>query len=421
MDPRMAAEAEYLCAIASRSEDSMQWESERRSTTFAGKVPMKLLTRRRRLLVALTGLAAATVVAMGCGGDDNDDGGGATAGSGELQKVNLLLSYQRSIAFIGEIMAQENGYFADEGLKVEPQATEGGPFVIQQVVAGNVPFGLSGTQDTGIAVSKGIPLRAIWEHDRDIILIGAPADGDVDSIDDLEGKSLGITEAGGGEATLVKAVLDAEGLTDSVETPAVGVGGAAVFAALESGRIAAYAGYTNDLAGVEAVGMDLIDILPPEFQGFPNNAMVVSEETLADSTDRETAIKIARAWNRGTIDALNDPEHALEVACADYVPQECEDMNVAAAFMNVTLEGIAPREGTESSELGAFDYDAIDRQLTSLAVNLGPEPIDLEQVYTNDYIDEINDFSEPQLEKGAPKLLEIEAASALGGKAEDEE
>lgn len=359
--------------------------------------------RRPMVLAVLIALAAGVAA---CGGEDEET---AATGDGqtqqqEVQEVELMLSYQRSIAFVGEIMAQENGYFAEEGLKVEPIPSEGGAFVTQQMAAGNRPYGLAGAQNIIIAASQGRALQGIWEHDRDIILIGTPTDSGVASIEDLRGKALGITDPGGGEVSLVNAVLEDAGIKDEVETPAVGPGGPSVLQALKSGRIAAYAGYTNDLAGVEAVGMELDNILPDKFRGLPSNLLALSQDAAGNELDRDTLIKIARAWTRGIVDALNDPEHALEVAC-EYVPEECQDEAVARAYMNVTLEGIKPREGLQ---LGEFDYPSLEVQLELLSQrDLGPEEVDLEETFTNDYIGEINDFDSPQLEPGAPKLLDV--------------
>jgi ABC-type nitrate/sulfonate/bicarbonate transport system substrate-binding protein len=365
------------------------------------------------VLVAL--LAALMVVAAGCGDDDDSSSGGdnasATDGGGEVQKVDLLLSYQRSIAFIGEIIAQENGYFADENLEVKPIATEGGQFVVQQVIAGNQKFGLAGAQNVDVGISQGSKLKAIWEHDRDIILIGTPADGGVDGIPDLEGKALGITDPGSGEVNLINGVLEEAGIRGKVDMPAVGPGGPAAFAALESGKIAAYSGYTNDLAAIEAEGLKMKNILPENFKGLPNNTLFMSEETYNNPDDLETAIKIARAWNRGTVFALNDPEAALKIGC-EYVPEECKDMNVARAFMNATLNGIKPREG---SPLGTFDYPSLEQQAGLLSEqDLGPEPIDFETVFPNDHIEEIDNFDEPKLEPDAPQLLDVKGGGLAG-------
>jgi NitT/TauT family transport system substrate-binding protein len=374
--------------------------------------------RRRQwpLASTLAILAALVLAAGGCGDDDDDGNGGGGAGGGETQaeetqQVELLLSYQRSIAFIGEIIAQENGYFADENLEVDVTPTEGGQFVIQQVIAGNQKFGLAGTQNVDVGVSQGSPLRAIWEHDRDIILIAAPADSEVETVEDLAGKALGITDPGSGEISFVNGVLEGAGVRGEVDMPAIGYGPSA-YDALESGKVAAYSGYTNDIAALEAEGLAMKNILPEEFRGQPNNSLFATQDTIENPDDLETMIKIARAWTRGTVFALNDPEAALKIAC-EYVPEECKDMDAARAFMNATLNGIKPREG---AELGEFNYEALETQAGLLSErDLGPEEINFEEVFTNDHIGQINDFTEPQLDPDAPQLLDVQG----GGLAED--
>lgn len=347
--------------------------------------------------IASTMILAAGISLTACATSDETP---AESDDVQLTEVELMLSYQRSLAFIGEIMAQENGYFAEEGLAVTPQASEGGTFVVQQLIAGNIPFGLANTEATSVAASQGYPLVAVAEHDRDIILIGAPEGNGVTSIADLEGKSLGVTDPGGGEVGLVNAVLESEGLTGTVNTPAVGPGGPAVYNALETGEISAYAGFTNDLAGVEASGMKFINILPDEFRGLPANSFVLG--TSATDEDVETFTKLIRAWNRGTIDALNDPETALEVGCS-YVPEECEDMATARSYLDATLNGIQPREGLP---LGEFDYDAVALQAETLAsASLGDEEIDFQAVFPNSYIEEINNFDTPVLSTDERPLL----------------
>ncbi|WP_353808631.1 ABC transporter substrate-binding protein [Agromyces sp. SYSU T00194] len=348
-------------------------------------------THSARLGSAALGTAAVVVALSGCAGTTAD-----TAADGEeLQSVELMLSYQRSLAFIGEIMAQENGYFAEEGIELEPIASEGGTFVVQQLIAGNIPFGLANTEATEIAASQGYELEALAEHDRDIILIGAPVGGGVESVEDLEGKALGITDPGGGEVALVNAVLEAAGLS-GVDTPAVGPGGPAVYNALETGQIAAYAGFTNDLAAVEASGLTFANILPDEFRGLPANSFVLATD--ATDEDKATFIKIVRAWTRGTIDALNDPELALEIGCS-YVPEECEDMATARAYLDATLDGVQPREGLA---MGEFDHDVLELQASVLAGSaLGDEAIDFDAIFPNDAIEAINDFSTPTLSTDA--------------------
>jgi NitT/TauT family transport system substrate-binding protein len=345
----------------------------------------------RRLQVPSLALAATLLLlAAGCGGDDEETPSASAPSSGssetqETQKVELLLPYQESIFFLGELMAQAKGYFAEEGLEVEALPSDGGGIVVQQLIAGKVKFAVTSPEPLMIAASKGAEIRGVAETDRGTIQITAPSDG-AQSLEDLRGKKLGITEAGGGEVGFVKLVLEKAGLTDDVELLPVGAGGPAVYHALKNGRIAAYSGFTNDIAGVAAAGLELTNILPEEYAGLPSDEFAVMQETLDDPADREIAIKIMRAWNKGTQFALENPEEALELAC-ERVPEECQDEKIAQAFMDVSLGAVKPREGMD---LGAHDYDAYKIVEDGLvAAEQMPKRIDLQAVFPDDLVSEM--------------------------------
>jgi NitT/TauT family transport system substrate-binding protein len=324
-----------------------------------------------------------------CGSSSSSSSPSAsTAGGGtSTKKVELMLPYQESIFFIGELMAQAKGYFADEGLEVKALPSDGGSFVVQQVVAGKVKYGISAPEPIIIAAAKGIPVRGIAETDRGTILIGVPADGPVHSIQDLKGKSIGISGPGGGEVGLVKLVLKSEGLSGSVNLLPVGAGGPAVYHALKAGRIAGYAGFTNDIAGIEAAGLPLRNVIPPKYATLPSDEFVVLQKTLDNPADREVAVKLMRAWNRGTQFALANPAEALTLAC-QRVKQECQNSKVADAFMKVSLEAVKPRAGAQLGAQNMPDNQTVQEGL--LSSNQIPHQVNLSEVFTDQYIPEID-------------------------------
>jgi ABC-type nitrate/sulfonate/bicarbonate transport system substrate-binding protein len=330
-----------------------------------------------------------------CGSsDDNSSSSASTAAAssgsttgGAKKSVQLMLPYQESIFFIGELMAQAKGYFADEGLEVKALPSDGGSFVVQQVAAGKVKYGLSAPEAAVIAAAKGIPVRGIAETDRGTILIGVPADSSVQSMQDLKGKAIGISGPGGGEVGLVKLVLQSEGLTGSVKLLPVGAGGPAVYHALKNGRIAGYAGYTNDIAGIEAAGLDLRNVIPEKYANLPSDEFILLQKTLDNPADRDVAVKLMRAWNRGTQFALENPDEALKLAC-ERVKEECQDMKVAKAFMQVSLDAVKPRDGKELGAQSLEDLATVQEGL--LSSKQIAKKVDLGSVFTDDLIADIN-------------------------------
>jgi hypothetical protein len=80
--------------------------------------------------------------------------------------------------------------------------------LVQQPIAEQVEYGVVTVESTLIGASQGAALRAISLLDRDVFTVAVPEDSEVDSIEDLKGGALGITEFGGGEVPLVNEVLD---------------------------------------------------------------------------------------------------------------------------------------------------------------------------------------------------------------------
>lgn len=342
---------------------------------------------RRTATVLAIGIAGAGVVA--CGGDDEESSGSESASSGEsgeLTQVDYLLPYQDSISFLGLLVAKD-GCFEEEGLEVKTIPSNGSDYVVQQLIAGNVKFGQTGADNILIANSLGRPVRGIAQvGGRGIFSIVAP-EGGVESIPEVQ--KLGVTDLGGGEIPLVRAVIADAGLTEGedVELVVVGEGGPAALEALNSGEIDAYAGANNDMAGMIAAGLDPVTITPEKFLTVPTTEVAAMQETLDNPEDAETAAKLAKCYREGSEFAVENPDEALDIAC-EQVPEECSDMKVANIFLEQVLVSYEVPEGAESyvEHLPVDSYDLVQ---TSLAAEDISEPQDIEEVFPNTYMEEI--------------------------------
>jgi len=349
--------------------------------------------RGRWVLVALAVLIVG-VVAAGCGGDDDTTSGGSDTGGGntataEVQDVELTLPFQDSIVWAGYEIARDR-FYEPLGLNVSTNAAEGGSFVIQQLIAGNLDYAVTGTPETIIAAAEGHELVGIANIDSDVFTIAATPDSGVKSVEELKGEALGVTDIGGGEIPLVNAVLASAGLVpnEDVELVVVGPGGPAAARALQTGQVAAYAGAINDFAGIEATGVEFQPILDEEFTNLPNDELVVRREVLDDPETLATVLKIAQGWFEGTLFGNENPDEGLEIVC-QMVPEDCRDMDVAQGFFDKTIEiELAPAESG-----GAHDYAKLKTVVDSIAVKDAPAAanIDLEEVFPNEYAEQIKE------------------------------
>jgi len=306
---------------------------------------------RARVVGAAVGAALCSAVAVGCGGDD--DGSAASGDGGGATQVDMLLSYQESIAWAPMLVAREAGYFADEGLEVSTEETEGSGFVTQQIIAGNKDFGWAGADSIIIAASKDPRIRAVTcNQSQNIFRIVVAEGSDVTSVEDLAGKTLGFTEKGGGEEPLVKSSLADAGITDDVKLLPIGAAGPQSKNAIENGTVDAYATSYPDISSLTAEGMKFTDITPDKFSATPGDCLVALDETLEDEGKAEIAAKLGRAWTKGAIFGTENPEGGLAMNCK-IVPDECEDQAFAKAYYDDTIRLLQPVD--ESLTLGQLD------------------------------------------------------------------
>ena len=133
--------------------------------------------------------------------------------SGAADKLTLMLDWFINPDHAPLFVAQENGYFAEAGLEVELIAPADPNDPPKLVAAGRADLAVSYQPQLHIQVAEGLPLVRI------ATLVATPlntllvlADGPVQSIADLEGRTVGYS-VGGFEDALLGAMLQRHGLS----------------------------------------------------------------------------------------------------------------------------------------------------------------------------------------------------------------
>ena len=344
---------------------------------------------KRKAVIALGMVAAIGLIAAGCGGDDDDDDSGATEQAATVEDITVTLPFQDSIVWVGyEISKGPDGPFEfNYGLAPQTEATEGNSFTVQQLIAGNVDFAITGAVETMIANSQGNELFGIAAIQSDVFTIAATPESGTTSIEDLAGQSLGVTDLGGGEIPLVKAAIAGAGLSeDDVELQAIGAGGAAAKKALENGDVAAYAGAINDFVPLEDAGLTFEQIVGDDFAGLPNDYMVIRPELQDDEAQLNQVISLMKGWYEGTVFGQQFPDTALERICAE-VPEDCQDPAFAQGFYDASLDISID----EAEACGAPDIEALTTVRDSIAAVDVPEAADVDPaaIFIGDYTEQM--------------------------------
>lgn len=344
-----------------------------------------------RTLVCAAGLMLVGLFIAACGGDSDStsaaaDSEGASAAE-TTDQVTLVGPAPETMALPSISIALER-FFPELGLDVELVGTNGNSFVIQQLASGGEDYGVAGAPELMAAASKGEDLTSVASLDQNVFTVVAPEESEINSIDELDSGVLGITNRGGGEVPLAEAVLKGSDLSGSVELRVVGDAGPTVANALKNGTIDAFATGFNDVAVLEAgaANLSLKQILPDEFKDLPSNQLIVRSGLLEDEAGQDVAIRLAQGLRLAYEFALENPDEAYEIVCKR-VPSDCTDEAASKALFEAAM---GTQELPAGMEWGFHDYEKLQVVQEAVADVAPDADIDLEQLFPNTYIDQIN-------------------------------
>jgi len=224
----------------------------------------------------------------------------------ESKKIVFAYSSIGSMA-TGVWMAKDSGAFDKYGIPADIIFISSGPVVVQALIGGDLQGGSGASNAVINAVLNGAP----------IVAIGGTANrpyhrlfvqSEINRIEDLKGKILGVTRFGSITDNLTRILLRKYGLENSVNVRQMG-GTLEVAAAFQNRQIAG--AVTGDLRvtppSQPKMLLQLVDLGIP----YSMNMLAVSREML--KRDPDTAEKIVRAYSEGVAFMNQNKERALKI------------------------------------------------------------------------------------------------------------
>lgn len=208
------------------------------------------------LRVIATLLISLLLVLTACGGGKEP----ADQGQAGKEQTTLRVGVLPIVSVAPLYLGMQKGFFKEEGLKIEPQQTQGGAAVIPSIISGDFQIGYSNIVSLMIAADRNLPLQVIAagahggeDESTDYSAILVKKGSSIRDAADLQGKSIAVnTLKNVGELT-IKAALEKEGADVSkirfVEIPFPDMA-----AALEASRVDAVWVVEPFVTGAEAAG-----------------------------------------------------------------------------------------------------------------------------------------------------------------------
>jgi NitT/TauT family transport system substrate-binding protein len=211
------------------------------------------------------------------------------------------------------------GYFAEEGLKVSVQPTNGSPEVARLVAAGQGDFGFPGAEATIISVAKGLPVIDVFcIQQRMVYSLGAPQASAINTVADLKGKRIGVQSLTASPVFVAKALLRGVGLDPERDVTFVPVGiGAQAVAAVKSGQVDAAAFHDTQFLQFAMSEVPFRLFPMPAFAKHFTAGIVVKSDMVAARPEMVTGF--GRAIAKGLVYSFANPEASIK-AMAQVVP-----------------------------------------------------------------------------------------------------
>ena len=262
-----------------------------------------------------------------------------------LTKIVVLAPGPSAVTTYNFFVAVGEGYFKDEGLDAVWEAVDGSSQVLQGVAAGKAQIGRPGPGPVLAARGRGLDVVFIYNlYPKSIFGLVTKAKSSYKVPGDLKGKVVGVGTADGAEVAFVRPMFTDVGLQEGKDFTFLPVGdGGMAAAAFERGDIEAYAASMSDAAIIQRRGIPLRELTPDKYLGYFGNGFVAMGSYIKENP--EIIKGFGRAMVRGTKFGLEkaNRQKVLEY-CKKGNPQEGEDVALANALLDQTIEKMTPKD-----------------------------------------------------------------------------
>lgn len=324
-----------------------------------------------------------TLFVAGCGNRSMEEESDTRGNEDEkLQDVTVVLDWTPNTNHTGLYVANEQGFFTEEGLQVEI-LLPGETTPEQLVAAGQAEFGVSYQETVTHARTQDVPIvsiAAIIQHNTSGF--ASLKEKGIETPKDFEGKVYG-----GWGSPVEEAVMDTIMRIDGgdvKEVDIINIGSTDFFTAVERGDIDfawIYYGWTGVEAELRNIPLNMIYVNDySDALDYYTPIFITSEEMIAD--EPETIKKFLRAVSKGYQFAIENPQEAAEILIAAVPELDPELVKRSQEWLASKYQDEAPRWGEQKLEVWKkyadwmYEHDLLEKELDS------------EQAFTNEFLPE---------------------------------
>ncbi|WP_339258944.1 ABC transporter substrate-binding protein [Paenibacillus sp. FSL R5-0713] len=295
-------------------------------------------------------------------------------------KLSIMLDWYPNAVHSFIYVAQENGYFADQGLDVDIQMPADTNDSLKLVAAGKIDLALSYQPQILLARSENIPVRSIAAVVRHpLVHLLTEANGNVRSPKDLEGKTVGYSSIPLYDAMVRTMISQDGGNPDNMNLVDVGFD---LIPSLASGQADAIMGgfINHEQLILEKEGHAMKSINPVDY-GVPDYyELVLTASEAGMEAKKEQLTRFVKAIQEGQKYVTEHPEEALNILLA----HENETSPLDPEIETKSLAILLPLMNEEGQPFGRQEMESWENVRAWLvATEMIPESVKAEDAFIN--------------------------------------
>jgi NitT/TauT family transport system substrate-binding protein len=364
---------------------------------------MRHSIRRGLAAASVFTVAALALAACAGSGDSGDDGGGGGEDFEPLTSIKLQLQWLPQAQFAGYYVAQEKGYFEEEGFDEVEIVPSGGDIVPQDaLVAGDVDFAIAWVPKVlGTLEATGVELTDIAQvfQKSGTLQVSWKGDG-IESVADFEGKRIGSWGFGNEwEIFAAMAADDLDSTTVSITTQDFSMN-----ALLDRDVDAAQAMTYNEWAQIlEVVNPATGELYQPEdfdVISYEETDGAMLQDAIWADTQRleddpayaDAAVRFLKAITKGWIFARDNPEEAADIVYGIATSPGVDAFPVGPVHQQWQMNEVNKLIWT-GADFGLVDKAAWDKTVAGALSAKNQDDLELittepaDSAYSNEYIE----------------------------------
>lgn len=222
------------------------------------------------------------------------------------KKVVFTPQWTAQSQFAGYYVALEKGFYKEAGLDVTLVHPSTSSSSIIQIKNGTSDFVTMQLQQAMIEIDKGLDIVNVLQTSQNSGLLIMPRYDDIDSVEDLRGKRVGIWKVGFGDHALM---MDKERELDIEWIPFIQNINLFISGVIDATLAMSY----NEILQIRAAGYDISSAisLADEGYNFPEDGLYVSREYMENNP--ETVKAFVEASRKGWEWTQKHPDEALQI------------------------------------------------------------------------------------------------------------